>query len=205
MGVSWLVSLQTSPRSGQSGHRGVRPRRDSGHGGPPRPITRSARSATAEIHRAARVACQNSCRASDLGFYPRQSCSFASSICSWSGCSAGWRGAVGSHVHDVVTVVNAGDPALLGCYARNGFTRTTPELTGTAEIRAGARQSRLAAECSVRPESRRGRGAGAPRGQGPACCVPRERRRVHLRSRRRASTRSRPPSTGQRQQLQAVP
>ena len=37
------------------------------------------------------VACQNSCRASDLGFYPRHSCSFASSICSWSGCPAGWR------------------------------------------------------------------------------------------------------------------
>src|SRR6266567_3539698 len=29
MGVSWLVSLQTSPHSGRSGHRGVRPRRDS--------------------------------------------------------------------------------------------------------------------------------------------------------------------------------
>jgi hypothetical protein len=37
------------------------------------------------------VACQNWFRASDLGFYPRHSCSFASSICSWSGCSAGWR------------------------------------------------------------------------------------------------------------------
>ena len=37
------------------------------------------------------MACQNSCRASDLGFYPRHSCSFASSICSWSGCLAGWR------------------------------------------------------------------------------------------------------------------
>ena len=37
------------------------------------------------------VACQNSCRASDLGFSPRHSCSFASSICSGSGCSAGWR------------------------------------------------------------------------------------------------------------------
>jgi hypothetical protein len=56
-----------------------------------------------------------------------------------------------------------------------------------------------------RPESRRGRGAAAPRGQGPACCVPRERRRVHLRSMRRASRRSRPPTTGQRQRLQAVP
>ena len=74
------------------------------------------------------------------------------------------------------TGLDADDPALLGCYTRNGFTRTTPELTGTAEIRAGARQSRLAAECSVRPESRRGRGVAAPRGQGPACCVPRERR-----------------------------
>ena len=29
-----------------------------------------------------RVACQNSCRAPDLGFYPRRSCSFASSTCS---------------------------------------------------------------------------------------------------------------------------
>ena len=38
-----------------------------------------------------RVGCQNSCRASDLGFYSQHSCSFASSICSWSGCSAGWR------------------------------------------------------------------------------------------------------------------
>jgi hypothetical protein len=28
------------------------------------------------------VACQNSCRAPDLGFYPRRSCSFASSTCS---------------------------------------------------------------------------------------------------------------------------
>ena len=28
------------------------------------------------------VACQNWFRASDLGFYPRHSCSFASSICS---------------------------------------------------------------------------------------------------------------------------
>jgi len=33
------------------------------------------------------AACQNPCRASDLGFYPRRSCSFASSISSWSGCS----------------------------------------------------------------------------------------------------------------------
>src|ERR1035441_3017337 len=30
-------------------------------------------------------------RAPDLGFYPRHSCSFASSICSRSDCSAGWR------------------------------------------------------------------------------------------------------------------
>ena len=37
------------------------------------------------------VGCQNSCRTSDLGFYPRQSCSCASPICSWFGCSAGWR------------------------------------------------------------------------------------------------------------------
>ena len=37
------------------------------------------------------MACQNSYRASDLGFYPRHSCSSAWSICSWSGCSAGWR------------------------------------------------------------------------------------------------------------------
>jgi hypothetical protein len=37
------------------------------------------------------VACQNSSRASDLVFYPRRSCSSASSICSWSGRSAGWR------------------------------------------------------------------------------------------------------------------
>ncbi|HBW18678.1 MAG TPA: penicillin epimerase [Actinobacteria bacterium] len=37
-----------------------------------------------------RVGCQNSCRASDLGLYPQHSCSFASSICSYSGCSAGW-------------------------------------------------------------------------------------------------------------------
>jgi hypothetical protein len=41
--------------------------------------------------RCQRVRCQNSCRASDLGFYPRRSCSLASSICSQSGCSAGWR------------------------------------------------------------------------------------------------------------------
>ena len=33
------------------------------------------------------VACQNSSKAPDLGFYPRRSCSFVSSICSWSGCS----------------------------------------------------------------------------------------------------------------------
>jgi len=36
------------------------------------------------------VACQNSSKAPDLGFYPRCSCSFVSSTCSWSGCSAGW-------------------------------------------------------------------------------------------------------------------
>jgi hypothetical protein len=30
----------------------------------------------------ARVACQNSCTSSNLGFYPRSSCSFASPICS---------------------------------------------------------------------------------------------------------------------------
>jgi hypothetical protein len=30
---------------------------------------------------------QNSCRASDTGFYPRRSCAFASSIWSWSGRS----------------------------------------------------------------------------------------------------------------------
>jgi len=28
------------------------------------------------------VACQNPCRASDLGFYPQRSCSFASPVCS---------------------------------------------------------------------------------------------------------------------------
>jgi hypothetical protein len=37
------------------------------------------------------VGCQNSCRISDLDFYPRQSCSCASPICSWFVCSAGWR------------------------------------------------------------------------------------------------------------------
>jgi hypothetical protein len=46
-----------------------------------------ARARSLENH----VACQNSSRASDLGFYSRRSCSSASSICSWSGCSAGWR------------------------------------------------------------------------------------------------------------------
>jgi hypothetical protein len=35
------------------------------------------------------VGCQNSCRASDLRFYPRHSCFSAWSICSWSGCF-GW-------------------------------------------------------------------------------------------------------------------
>ena len=33
----------------------------------------------------------NSCRVSDLGFYPRHSCSSASCTCLWSGCSPGWR------------------------------------------------------------------------------------------------------------------
>jgi hypothetical protein len=37
------------------------------------------------------VGCQNWGRASDLVFYPPHLCSSASSICSWSGCSAGWR------------------------------------------------------------------------------------------------------------------
>ena len=36
------------------------------------------------------MACQYSSNAPDLGFYPRRSCSSVSSICSWSGCSAGW-------------------------------------------------------------------------------------------------------------------
>jgi hypothetical protein len=35
------------------------------------------------------VACQNSSKAPDLGFYPQWSCLFPSYICSWSGCSAG--------------------------------------------------------------------------------------------------------------------
>jgi hypothetical protein len=61
------------------------------------------------------------------------------------------------------------------------------------------------AACSIRPGSRRGGGVAAPRGQGRACCAPRERRRVRLRSRRRASRRSRPPSAGQRRRLRAVP
>jgi lysophospholipase L1-like esterase len=39
---------------------------------------------------------RTSCRASDQGFYPRRSCPFASCICSWSGCSAGWRSSHGA-------------------------------------------------------------------------------------------------------------
>ena len=35
-----------------------------------------------EVIRPRPVACQNSCRASDLGVYPRRSCAFASSTCS---------------------------------------------------------------------------------------------------------------------------
>src|ERR1017187_8347408 len=42
------------------------------------------------------VGCQNSCGASELGFYPRRLCSSVSSICSWSGCSAGWRSSHGA-------------------------------------------------------------------------------------------------------------
>ena len=34
--------------------------------------------------------CQNPARSFDLLLYGRRSCSFASSISSWSGCSAGW-------------------------------------------------------------------------------------------------------------------
>jgi hypothetical protein len=37
---------------------------------------------TLQISCYAPVACQNSCRAPDLGFYPRRTCSFASSTCS---------------------------------------------------------------------------------------------------------------------------
>lgn len=37
------------------------------------------------------VRCQNSCRASDVGFYPQRSRSSASFTCLWSGCSPGWR------------------------------------------------------------------------------------------------------------------
>jgi len=37
------------------------------------------------------VPCQNPACSSDLLVYARRSCSSASLICSWSGCSAGWR------------------------------------------------------------------------------------------------------------------
>jgi hypothetical protein len=36
----------------------------------------------AVLQRQQPVGCQNSCRPSDLGLYPRHSCSFTSSICS---------------------------------------------------------------------------------------------------------------------------
>ena len=66
------------------------------------PVTssRAARPSTRHAGHAAGLArpveCQNSRRASDLDFYPRHLCSTASSICSWSGCSAGWRSSRGA-------------------------------------------------------------------------------------------------------------
>jgi hypothetical protein len=61
-------------------------------------LNQGSASATTGRHRPSRprgvralwlVACQNSCTVPDLGIYSRHSCSFALSICSWSGCSAG--------------------------------------------------------------------------------------------------------------------
>jgi hypothetical protein len=49
----------------------------------------ASRKVSAQLAQVSAVGCQNSCRASDLVFYSQHSCSFASSICSWSGCSAG--------------------------------------------------------------------------------------------------------------------
>jgi hypothetical protein len=50
-----------------------------------------ARSCPAQPGLAGSCGAPESCRASDPGFYSRPSRSFASSSCSWSGCSAGWR------------------------------------------------------------------------------------------------------------------
>jgi hypothetical protein len=46
--------------------------------------------ATAQAH-AGPCAVPKPCARPDLLLYARRSCSFASSTCSWSGCSAGWR------------------------------------------------------------------------------------------------------------------
>ena len=63
------------------------------------------------------VACQNLYRASDLGFYPRHSCSSVSPTCSWSGRSTGWRCSRERHIQrrgDLGTAARDRDPARPG-------------------------------------------------------------------------------------------
>src|ERR1017187_8993332 len=77
---------------------------------------------------------RNWCIGSGLGFYPRRSCLFASSICSWSGCSAGRRFRLLSRGSDATRLSAAFDPVTL--YGRDPDRRPDISVSMTINGRA---------------------------------------------------------------------